>query len=81
MLPPGTKLMSADDHMIEPPDLWVDRVPTAYRDPLPSHRRGRRSSGVAVRGRADLHPHGLVPAVAGIRRGRLPAGSGDSPLR
>jgi len=35
MLPPGTKLMSADDHVIEPPDLWVDRVPAAYRDRCP----------------------------------------------
>jgi predicted TIM-barrel fold metal-dependent hydrolase len=35
MLPPGTKLMSADDHMIEPPDLWIDRVPIAYRDRCP----------------------------------------------
>ncbi|MHB8665574.1 MAG: amidohydrolase family protein [Acidimicrobiales bacterium] len=35
MLPPGTKPMSADDHMIEPPHLWVDRVPAAYRDRCP----------------------------------------------
>ena len=27
MLPTDIKLMSADDHMIEPPHLWVDRVP------------------------------------------------------
>jgi predicted TIM-barrel fold metal-dependent hydrolase len=35
MLPPSTRLMSADDHMIEPRHLWVDRVPTAYRDRCP----------------------------------------------
>ena len=35
MLPPGTRLMSADDHLIEPPHLWVDRVPTRYRDTCP----------------------------------------------
>ncbi len=35
MLPTSTKLMSADDHMIEPPHLWVDRVPAAYRDTCP----------------------------------------------
>ncbi|NUS57002.1 MAG: amidohydrolase family protein [Streptomycetaceae bacterium] len=35
MLPDGTKLISADDHMIEPPHLWVDRVPAAYRDRAP----------------------------------------------
>ena len=27
--------MSADDHLIEPPDLWVDRVPARYRDVCP----------------------------------------------
>src|SRR5258708_8628027 len=27
--------MSADDHMIEPRHLWVDRVPARYRDRCP----------------------------------------------
>lgn len=35
MLPPSTRLMSADDHMIEPRHLWVDRVAAAYRDRCP----------------------------------------------
>ena len=35
MLPASTKLMSADDHMIEPPHLWVDRVPAEFRDRAP----------------------------------------------
>src|SRR5207302_239255 len=35
MLPATTRLMSADDHMIEPPDLWVDRVPARFRDDCP----------------------------------------------
>jgi predicted TIM-barrel fold metal-dependent hydrolase len=35
MLPETTKLMSADDHLIEPADLWVDRVPARYRDTCP----------------------------------------------
>ena len=35
MLPPQTRLMSADDHVIEPPHLWVDRVPSKYRDACP----------------------------------------------
>jgi predicted TIM-barrel fold metal-dependent hydrolase len=35
MLPPLTKLMSADDHLIEPADLWVDRVPAKFRDRCP----------------------------------------------
>ena len=35
MLPENAKIMSADDHMIEPPHLWVDRVPSRYRDGCP----------------------------------------------
>lgn len=35
MLPPSTRLMSADDHLIEPAHLWVDRVPAKYRDRCP----------------------------------------------
>jgi predicted TIM-barrel fold metal-dependent hydrolase len=35
MLPPTTRLMSADDHLIEPPHLWVDRVPSPFRDRCP----------------------------------------------
>ncbi|HEX4862452.1 MAG TPA: amidohydrolase family protein [Acidimicrobiales bacterium] len=35
MLPASTKLMSADDHIIEPPHLWVERVAARYRDECP----------------------------------------------
>jgi predicted TIM-barrel fold metal-dependent hydrolase len=35
MLPTSTRLMSADDHMIEPRHLWVDRVPAQYREACP----------------------------------------------
>jgi predicted TIM-barrel fold metal-dependent hydrolase len=35
MLPESTKVMSADDHIIEPPDLWIDRVPARYRERCP----------------------------------------------
>jgi predicted TIM-barrel fold metal-dependent hydrolase len=35
MLPANARLMSADDHIIEPPHLWVDRVPDRYRDRCP----------------------------------------------
>lgn len=35
MLPENTKIMSADDHLIEPAHLWVDRVPAKYRDACP----------------------------------------------
>jgi predicted TIM-barrel fold metal-dependent hydrolase len=35
MLPTATRVLSADDHVIEPPHLWVDRIPAAYRDRCP----------------------------------------------
>jgi hypothetical protein len=35
MLPANARLMSADDHIIEPPHLWADRVPAQYRDRCP----------------------------------------------
>jgi predicted TIM-barrel fold metal-dependent hydrolase len=35
MLPATTKIYSADDHLIEPANLWTDRVPAAYRDRAP----------------------------------------------
>jgi predicted TIM-barrel fold metal-dependent hydrolase len=35
MLPEGTPLLSADDHLIEPQHLWVDRVSRKYRDRCP----------------------------------------------
>lgn len=35
MLPESTKILSADDHVIEPPGTWVDRVPEKYRARCP----------------------------------------------
>lgn len=32
MLPADVKPISVDDHIIEPPHLWQDRLPAAYRD-------------------------------------------------
>ena len=34
-MPESTKILSADDHVIEPPDTWTARVPAAYRDACP----------------------------------------------
>ncbi len=35
MLPEDTKVISVDDHIIEPPQLWLDRVPAKYGDAIP----------------------------------------------
>jgi predicted TIM-barrel fold metal-dependent hydrolase len=34
-LQPHMKLISVDDHLIEPPDVWQDRLPGRYRDAGP----------------------------------------------
>src|SRR5256714_12719798 len=34
-------IISVDDHVIEPPDLWVDRAPAKYRDVVPRVVRTR----------------------------------------
>ena len=31
MLPPETKLISVDNHITEPPNLWLDRLPEKYK--------------------------------------------------
>jgi predicted TIM-barrel fold metal-dependent hydrolase len=35
MLAAGTRLYSADDHVIEPPSLWLDRLPAKFQDRAP----------------------------------------------
>jgi predicted TIM-barrel fold metal-dependent hydrolase len=35
MLPPDTKVMSADDHLIEPANLWLDHIDPAFLDRAP----------------------------------------------
>ena len=29
------KIISVDDHVVEPPDLWVERLPSKYKDKGP----------------------------------------------
>lgn len=35
VLPETACIISADDHLIEPPDLWLERVPASMRDTCP----------------------------------------------
>lgn len=35
MLPATAEVWSADDHVIEPPGTWIDRMPSRYRDQCP----------------------------------------------
>ena len=62
-------IISTDDHLIEPPNLWVDRVPARYRDVVP---RTRVENGVETwtydGGRQHTSVSGFV-ACAGLERG------------
>ena len=41
VVPNDEWMISVDDHLIEPPNVWVDRLPAKYRDVRPpvDHRR------------------------------------------
>jgi hypothetical protein len=53
-------IISVDDHVVEPPDLWSSRLPARYQDRGPritapededaGGRRGRRRIGTALGG-------------------------------
>ena len=45
------RLISADSHVNEPPDLWTDRVPAEYRDRAPRIERFDAGRRVGDRGR------------------------------
>jgi predicted TIM-barrel fold metal-dependent hydrolase len=49
--PPGTVVISSDDHLVEP-DLWVDRLPSADRDRAPRVSRDATGFHVAAAGRS-----------------------------
>ena len=45
-------LISVDDHILEPPHLWVDRVAAKDREPRAAHGDGRRDGLLGVRRQA-----------------------------
>ena len=55
------RVISADNHILEPPNLFIDRVPSKYRDPGPA-------PGARQRWRRRLEPGRL-----GSRRHHRPA--------
>ena len=48
-------LISVDDHILEPPNLWVDRVPAKDRDRAPHMERDGDDAVLGLRGQADAH--------------------------
>jgi predicted TIM-barrel fold metal-dependent hydrolase len=43
------RIISVDDHVVEPPNLWQDRLPAKYRDRAPRVERRRGHAGSASR--------------------------------
>jgi predicted TIM-barrel fold metal-dependent hydrolase len=43
-IPPSDWLISVDDHVIEPPNVWLDRLPSKYHDVAPRMARGERGA-------------------------------------
>ncbi len=44
------RIISVDDHVVEPPDLWTARLPTRYQDVAPAVHRVRGAFGDGARG-------------------------------
>ena len=59
------KLISADSHINEPPNLYLDRVPAKYRDRAPRIERLPQGDAWIVEGAADPINFGMN-AVAGL---------------
>ena len=69
-------IVSVDDHVIEPPNVWPDRVPAKYHDVAPrmiTEDDGQR--GLGLRGQPEHHRRPgrhRRPATGGHHRGGLP---------
>src|SRR6187399_3370292 len=63
--PTTYRLISADSHVNEPPDLWTARVPAAYRDRAPHIERFEQGDAWVLEGVADPITFGMN-ACAGL---------------
>jgi len=70
-------IISVDDHVVEPPDLWTERIPAKFKDRAPrvelrellsaANQRSRRRS-------ASSKPLGAIPGVPELSMGSSAAG-------
>lgn len=61
----GYRLISADTHVNEPPDLWTERVPRALRDRAPRIERFEQGDAWVIEGVSDPITFGMN-ACAGL---------------
>jgi len=59
------QLISGDGHVNEPPDLWTDRVPAAFKDRAPRMERFDDGDGWVIEGVTDPINFGMN-ACAGL---------------
>jgi len=78
MLPPDTKLMSADDHMIEPRHLWTDRVPSKFRDGCPRIVEVDGREAWLYEGQLTYIPMGSCRALPGFDEAGYPPAPGTA---
>jgi predicted TIM-barrel fold metal-dependent hydrolase len=80
-LQPYMKLLSTDDHLIEPPSLWQDRLPAKFRDAGPriveQPRRDGAKPAEVWQYEGRIYPYIGLNAVAGKR----PEEYGTEPTR
>jgi hypothetical protein len=82
VLPPSTRLFSADDHMIEPPHLWVNRVPERFKDRCPQIvDPGNGRQAWLFEDELVYNTYGLVPSPGGTAGAGIPPGPRHRPLR
>jgi predicted TIM-barrel fold metal-dependent hydrolase len=78
MLPANVKPMSADDHIIEPPHLWVDRVPSKHRDACPRIVDVDGRQAWLYEGELTYIPMGSCRALPGFREEGYPPAPGTA---
>ncbi|MBW2424638.1 MAG: amidohydrolase [Deltaproteobacteria bacterium] len=78
MLPDDARLMSADDHLIEPPHLWVDRVPARYREDCPRIVEKEGREAWLYEGELTYIPMGSCRALPGFDQAGYPPAPGTA---
>lgn len=78
MLQPLTKILSADDHLIEPPTLWTERVPARFRDTCPHIVEIDGRQAWEYEGGITYIPMGSCRALPGFREEGYPPAPGTA---
>ena len=78
MLPPSARLISADDHMIEPRHLWVDRIPAKFRDDCPRIVEKDGREAWLYEGELTYMPMGSCRAAPGFGEAGYPPAPGTA---